>query len=31
MLFGGEWQQNSCKREFPELSYGETARGVVKR
>jgi peptide chain release factor 3 len=29
VLFQGEWQLNSAKREFPGLKYAETARGVV--
>jgi peptide chain release factor 3 len=29
VLFQGEWQLNSAKREFPGVSYAETARGVV--
>jgi len=29
VLFQGEWQLNSAKREFPKMKYAETARGVV--
>ncbi len=29
VLFAGDWQLNSAKREFPGVSYAETARGVV--
>jgi peptide chain release factor 3 len=29
ILFQGDWQLNSAKREFPKLRYTETARGVV--
>jgi peptide chain release factor 3 len=29
VLFQGEWQHNSAKREFPKLRYTETARGVI--
>ena len=31
VLFGGEWQLNSAKREFKGISYAETARGTVSR
>jgi hypothetical protein len=27
VLFQGEWQLNSAKREFPNIVYRETARG----
>ena len=29
VLFAGEWQLNSAKREFPTVAYAETARGAV--
>jgi hypothetical protein len=29
VLFAGDWQLNSAKREFPGVSYAETARGAV--
>ena len=29
VLFAGEWQLNSAKREFPGVLYSETARGVI--
>jgi peptide chain release factor 3 len=29
VLFAGEWQLNSAKREFPAVQYAETARGVI--
>ena len=29
VLFQGEWQLNSAKREFPDVLYAETARGVI--
>jgi peptide chain release factor 3 len=29
VLFQGEWQLNSAKREFPKHRYAETARGVI--
>jgi len=29
ILFQGEWQLNSAKREFPKYQYAETARGVI--
>jgi peptide subunit release factor RF-3 len=29
VLFQGDWQLNSAKREFPTLKYAETARGVI--
>ncbi len=28
-LFAGDWQLNSAKRQFPELTFAETARGVI--
>jgi peptide chain release factor 3 len=28
-LFQGEWQLNSAKRQFPEFTFSETARGVI--
>jgi peptide chain release factor 3 len=29
VLFQGEWQLNSARREFPKYQYAETARGVI--
>lgn len=29
VLFQGDWQLNSAKREFPKYQYAETARGVI--
>ncbi|MGZ3422280.1 MAG: peptide chain release factor 3 [Polyangiales bacterium] len=29
VLFQGEWQLNSAKREFPKVKFAETARGVI--
>ncbi|MBI2388088.1 MAG: peptide chain release factor 3 [Deltaproteobacteria bacterium] len=29
ILFQGEWQLNSARREFPKYKYAETARGVI--
>ncbi len=29
VLFQGDWQLNSARREFPSLQYAETARGVI--
>jgi peptide chain release factor 3 len=31
VLFAGEWQLNSAKREFPGVEYAETARGAATR
>jgi peptide chain release factor 3 len=31
VLFAGEWQLNSAKREFPAVSFADTARGVIAR
>jgi peptide chain release factor 3 len=31
VLFAGDWQLNSAKREFPDIDFAETARGVVAR
>ena len=31
VLFAGDWQLNSAKREFPDVAFAETARGVVGR
>jgi peptide chain release factor 3 len=31
VLFQGDWQLNSAKREFPDVTFAETARGVVVR
>jgi peptide chain release factor 3 len=28
-LFAGEWQLNSAKRQFPDVTFAETARGVI--